>query len=205
PRVTAYSDPALPGYGHYAYDHEGTPARRVTHIDRGVFRGFMNSRQTAAVFGGAPNRHFKATSAALVPVIRMSNTVFDGGDADPARIISDVDRGYYLVGHRIPSIPESRENCRISARQVYAIERGERRHHRRASLGFLRRDAHQGRALDAAARRRVPRLRDQQDRPRRLLLNVPARAVPGGQQRPLRARVAQPAGARGGPPRLARE
>ncbi|RJP64812.1 MAG: hypothetical protein C4535_16525, partial [Comamonadaceae bacterium] len=37
PLVTAYSDPALPGYGHYAYDHEGTPARRVVHIDRGVF------------------------------------------------------------------------------------------------------------------------------------------------------------------------
>ena len=26
PLVSAYSDPALPGYGHYAYDHEGTPA-----------------------------------------------------------------------------------------------------------------------------------------------------------------------------------
>src|SRR5439155_1308926 len=116
------SDPALPGYGHYAYDHEGTPARRVTHIDRGVFRGFMNSRQTAAVFGGEPNGHFKATSAALVPLIRMSNTVFDGGDADPARVIGDVDRGYYLVGHRIPSIAESRENFRISARKVYELK-----------------------------------------------------------------------------------
>ena len=125
PLVTAYSDPALPGYGHYAYDHEGTPARRVTHIERGIFRGFMNSRQTAAVFGGEPNGHFKATSAALVPLIRMSNTVFDGGDADPARIVGDVDRGYYMVGHRIPSIAESRENFRISARKVYAIERGE--------------------------------------------------------------------------------
>ena len=29
PLVTAYSDPALPGYGYYKYDHEGTPARRV--------------------------------------------------------------------------------------------------------------------------------------------------------------------------------
>ncbi|HEV8585989.1 MAG TPA: TldD/PmbA family protein [Methylomirabilota bacterium] len=125
PLVTAYSDPALPGYGHYAYDHEGTPARRVTHIDRGVFQGFMNSRQTAAVFGGAPNGHFKAVSASLVPLIRMSNTVFDGGHADPARIIGEVDHGYYLVGHRIPSIAESRENFRISARKVYAIERGE--------------------------------------------------------------------------------
>jgi TldD protein len=125
PLVTAYSDPALPGYGHYAYDHEGTPARRVTHIDRGLFQGFMNSRQTAAVFGGAPNGHFKATDASLVPLIRMSNTVFDGGDADPGRIVRDVERGFYLAGHRIPSIAESRENFRISARKVYAIERGE--------------------------------------------------------------------------------
>jgi len=132
PLVSAYSDPSLPGYGHYRYDHEGTPAARVTHIDRGVLRGFMNSRQTAAIFGGAPNGHFKATEAALVPLIRMSNTVFAGGDRDPADIIGEVDRGWYLVGHRIPSIAESRENFRISARKVYAIENGQ--------LGQLYRD-----------------------------------------------------------------
>jgi TldD protein len=124
PLVTAYSDPALPGYGHYVYDHEGTPARRVLHIDRGVLTGFMNSRQTAAIFGGAPNGHFKATDAALVPLIRMSNTVFAGGDRDAAGILREVDRGWYLVGHRIPSIAESRENFRISARKVYEIRDG---------------------------------------------------------------------------------
>ena len=132
PLVTAYSDPSLPGYGHYAYDHEGTPAARVTHIDRGVFRGFMNSRQTAAIFGGAPNGHWKATEAALVPLIRMSTTVFAGGDRDPADIIGEVDHGYYLVGHRTPSIAESRENFRISARKVYEIVNGQ--------LGRLYRD-----------------------------------------------------------------
>src|SRR5262245_9074441 len=124
PLVTAYSDPALPGYGHYVYDHEGTPGRRVVHIDRGVLVGFMNSRQTAAVFGGAPNGHFKATDAALVPLIRMSNTVFAAGDRDPADIVREVDRGWYLAGHRIPSIAESRENFRISARKVYEIRDG---------------------------------------------------------------------------------
>jgi TldD protein len=124
PLVTAYSDPALPGYGHYVYDHEGTPGRRVVHIDRGVLVGFMNSRQTAAVFGGAPNGHFKATDAALVPLIRMSNTVFAAGDRDPAAIVREVDRGWYLAGHRIPSIAESRENFRISARKVYEIRDG---------------------------------------------------------------------------------
>ena len=132
PLVTAYSDPSLPGYGHYEYDDEGTPARRVVHIDHGIFRGFMNSRQTAAIFGGAPNGHFKATDASLVPLIRMSCTVFEGGHHDPRDIIGDIEHGYYLVGHRIPSIAESRENFRISARKVYEIERGQ--------LGRLYRD-----------------------------------------------------------------
>jgi len=132
PLVTAYSDPSLPGYGHYEYDHEGTPARRVVHIDRGVFQGFMNSRQTAAIFGGAPNGHFKATDASLVPLVRMSSTVFERGDRDPRDIIGEIEHGYYLVGHRIPSIAESRENFRISARKVYEIEHGQ--------LGRLYRD-----------------------------------------------------------------
>jgi len=124
PLVTAFSDPSLPGYGHYTYDHEGTPARRVVHIDRGIFTGFMNSRQTAAVFGGDPNGHWKATDASLVPLVRMSTTVFGPGDHDPGDLIADVEHGYYLVGHRTPSIAESRENFRISARKVYEIERG---------------------------------------------------------------------------------
>jgi TldD protein len=132
PLVTAYSDPSLPGYGHYVYDHEGTPARRVVHIERGVFQGFMNSRQTAAIFGGDPNGHWKATEASLVPLIRMSNTVFDAGTRAPEDIVREVDRGYYFVGHRTPSIAESRENFRISARKVYEIRNGE--------LGRLYRD-----------------------------------------------------------------
>ncbi|MBI4560986.1 MAG: TldD/PmbA family protein [Candidatus Rokubacteria bacterium] len=123
--VTAYSDPTLPGYGHYKYDHEGTPAKRVVHIDRGIFTGFMNSRQTAAIFGGNPNGHWKATDASLIPLIRMSSTVFAQGDRNPHDIIKEVDRGYYLVGHRIPSIAESRDNFRISARKVYEIRNGE--------------------------------------------------------------------------------
>src|SRR5262245_43569946 len=124
PLVSAYSDPALPGYGHYAYDHDGTPARRVVHIDQGIFRGFMNSRQTAAIFGDEPNGHYKASDVSLVPLIRMSNTVFAAGVDDPGRILRDVEHGYYVAGHRIPSIAESRENFRISARRVYEIRHG---------------------------------------------------------------------------------
>ena len=123
PLVNAYSDPSLPGYGHYKYDHEGTLASKVTHIDNGVFKGFMNSRQTAAILGEEPNGSYKATDASLVPLIRMSNTVFGQGDKDPQDMIREVDHGYFLVGHRIPSIAESRENFRISAMKVYEINK----------------------------------------------------------------------------------
>jgi TldD protein len=125
PLVTACSDPTLPGYGQYRYDHEGVPARRVVHIERGIFQGFMNSRQTAAIFGGEPNGHWKVADAALVPLVRMSNTVFAPGEQDPGGIIREVDHGYFLVGHRTPSIAESRENFRISAMKVYEIRKGE--------------------------------------------------------------------------------
>lgn len=123
--LNAYSDPALPGYGHYCYDHEGTPAKRVDHIVNGVFVGFMNSLQTSTLFGGEPNGHWKATDPQLVPLIRMSNTVFGAGNDDPSDLIRDVEDGYYLSGHATPSISESRENFRISCRKIWKIENGE--------------------------------------------------------------------------------
>src|SRR5262249_43462937 len=59
--------------------------------------------------------------------------------------------------------------------------------------------------LDAAARDHRARGRDQQDRARGLLLNVPPRPGPGGQQHPLRHGMAQPPRPRRGTAGLAPE
>ena len=122
--LSAGSDPAIHSYGHYKYDHEGTPGRRVMHIDNGVFREFLNSRATAAVLGVEPNGSVRASAVQYAPLIRMSNTFFMPGDTPPAQIIAEVDRGYYVCGNRIPSIAESRESFRISARRIYEIDHG---------------------------------------------------------------------------------
>jgi TldD protein len=122
--LSACSDPCLNGYGHYCYDHEGTPGRRVVHIEGGVFREFLNSRSTAAALGVEPNGSARASEAWHVPLVRMSNTFFMPGTTDPLQIISDVEHGYYVCGNSIPSIAESRENFRISARRVYEIDHG---------------------------------------------------------------------------------
>jgi TldD protein len=54
----------------------------------------------------------------------MTNTAFGPGKKNPKSIIKEVKNGYYIVSHRIPSISESRENFRISAKKVYKIENG---------------------------------------------------------------------------------
>ena len=132
PLVTAYSDPLMDGYGSFRYDHEGTPGRRAYIIREGILEEFLNNRQTSAIMGVRPNGSARATQAHLAPLIRMTNTVFAPGDRDPADIIAEVDSGYYVVGHRTPSIAESRENFRITAVKVYEIEKGQ--------LGRLYRD-----------------------------------------------------------------
>jgi TldD protein len=99
--------------------------KKVVHIDRGIFRGFLNSRETSAILGEEPNGAMRATEACFIPLVRMTNTVFAPGERNPEEIIKEVDDGYYLVNHRTPSIGESRENFSISARRVYKIKDGE--------------------------------------------------------------------------------
>jgi len=124
--LTAFSDPTLKGgYGHYLYDDEGTPAKRVYHIKDGIYNDFMNSRETAPLINATPNGHYKANDASVVPLIRMSNSAIAPGKDDPKKIIADVKDGYYAVGHRIPSISESRENFQIAPRLIYKITNGE--------------------------------------------------------------------------------
>src|SRR3989449_4338201 len=62
----------------------------------------------------------------------MPNPVCGGGERDRGEILKEVARVYYVAGHRTPSIAESRENFRISARRVYEIRNG--------ALGRLYRD-----------------------------------------------------------------
>ena len=132
PLVSAFSDPTMEGFGSFKYDHDGTSARRAYQIRNGHFEEFLNNRQTAAIMGVSPNGSSRATEANLVPLIRMTNTAFAPGESDPRTILAEVDEGYYVQGHRVPSIAESRENFRITAVKVYEIKNGQ--------LGQLYRD-----------------------------------------------------------------
>ncbi len=78
-------------------DDEGTPARDVVMIDRGVLSGFMHSRETAARMGQAPTGNARAYTPDDEPLVRMRNTVITPGTAKLQQMIEGVDDGYLLM------------------------------------------------------------------------------------------------------------
>ena len=78
-------------------DDEGTPARDVLMIDRGVLSGFMHSRETAARMGQAPTGNARAYNPDDEPLIRMRNTVIVPGTSKLQQMIEGVDDGYLLM------------------------------------------------------------------------------------------------------------
>ncbi|ARN81327.1 TldD/PmbA family protein [Methylocystis bryophila] len=77
-------------------DDEGTQCRDVTIIEKGVLKGFLHSRQTAAELGAEPTGNARAFSFSDEPLVRMRNTAILPGQDKRAEMIASIDRGYYL-------------------------------------------------------------------------------------------------------------
>ena len=78
-------------------DDEGTPAEDAVLIERGILRGLMHSRETAARMGQVPTGSARAYGPSDEPLIRMRNTVIEPGSAKLADMIGGVDSGYLLL------------------------------------------------------------------------------------------------------------
>jgi len=124
--LTAYDDPTINGtLGYYLYDDEGVKAERKVLIEKGVLKGHMQSRETAAVFGVKPNAGMRAITFEYIPLIRMSNTFFGEGDWKKEELIEETKHGYLISCMRHPSIDDKRYNWTISAQEAYEIKNGE--------------------------------------------------------------------------------
>jgi len=78
-------------------DDEGTPARDVTMIERGVLREFMHSRETAARLGLAPTGNARAYAPDDEPLVRMRNTAILPGRSTMQEMIEGIEDGYLLL------------------------------------------------------------------------------------------------------------
>lgn len=96
--VTVIDDGTLAGRrGSFGIDDEGTPSRRNVLIERGVLRGFLHSRRTAALTGAEPTGNGRRESYRHLPIPRMTNTMIAPGRDDPGEIVASVPDGIFVT------------------------------------------------------------------------------------------------------------
>jgi TldD protein len=127
PLVTIVDDPTLAdAWGGYRYDSEGVPAERVTLIEAGVLRGWLESLETASRTGRAPNGHGRSEGALARPIPRMSNTFLMPGEHSIDEMIRGIERGVIVAHGESGYAMSERGQYSCSANRGWRIEHGTR-------------------------------------------------------------------------------
>ncbi len=82
--------------GSYRYDDEGTPAAVTPLVRDGVLVGRLHSRETAAKTGEDPTGNARAISYRFPPIVRMTNTFIENGEATFDDLLEGVKDGVYV-------------------------------------------------------------------------------------------------------------
>ena len=109
----------------YAYDDEGTPARREYIIRKGILQrplGGASSQARAAMQGVANARQ---ADWFRPPIDRMANLNVEPGEQTVKEMISNVEHGVYMETNRSWSIDDSRNKFQFGCELGRVIENGE--------------------------------------------------------------------------------
>ena len=127
PHVTIVADSTAPkGLGTFGYDDEGVKARKTILVDKGLFSGYLTSRETASQFGETSNGAMRAMDFNFIPLIRMTNINLMPGDFTSEELVEDVKDGVYMETNRSWSIDDRRINFQFGCEVGYIIKNGEK-------------------------------------------------------------------------------
>lgn len=126
PHITIVADSTVPGgLGTFGYDDEGVKACKTVLVDKGIFSGYLTSRETAYIMGERSNGAMRATDFNNIPLIRMTNINLMPGDFTAEELIEDVKDGIYMETNRSWSIDDRRINFQFGCETGYIIKNGE--------------------------------------------------------------------------------
>lgn len=122
------------GLATVGYDDDGVQTQAWDIVRDGVLVGFQLDRAMAHTYGadlngGRSNGCAYADSPGHVPVQRMANVSLqpDPEGPDVAGLVSRVERGIHVVGHKSWSIDMQRYNFQFTGQRFYEIRDGELR------------------------------------------------------------------------------
>jgi TldD protein len=116
-----------PGLGTFAYDDEGVAAQCVPIITEGQFKGYLSSRDMAALIGRKRSGgNLRAESWNRVPIVRMTNVSLLPKPNGPsfAELIASTDDGIYMQTNRSWSIDDKRYNFQFGCEIAWEIKGG---------------------------------------------------------------------------------
>jgi len=114
---------AVPGLrGSYRYDDEGVPASKTYLIQEGILVGRLHSRETAAKMGEKPTGNARALDYRFPPIVRMTNTYIEPGEASFEDLLNEVKDGVYVKNWF--GGQTSMEMFTFSAGEAYRIRNG---------------------------------------------------------------------------------
>jgi TldD protein len=123
--VTLVADATIPGaLGTFGFDDEGVPSQRTVIVDRGIFRNYLTSRETAAKLGESSNGTMRADGWGRVPLIRMTNVNLEPGKWSLEDMIADTEHGVFLQTNRSWSIDDVRLNFQFGTEIGWEIRNG---------------------------------------------------------------------------------
>ena len=123
PQLNVVDDGTIPDLpGSLKYDDEGVPTQRKYLIKDGILTQRLHSRETAGKMQEAPTGNARAISAMHPPIVRMTNTGIEAGDATFEDMIRDIAEGVYAV--RMLGGQTNGEMFTFSAAEGYMIRDG---------------------------------------------------------------------------------
>ncbi|MGV8979626.1 TldD/PmbA family protein [Clostridium sp.] len=123
--VTIVADATMPkGLGSFGYDDDGVKAQRTVIIDKGIFKSFITSRDTAVKINQKSNGTNRADGWQNMPIIRMTNISLMPGTFELDELFSGIENGLYLCTNKSWSIDDKRINFQFGTELAYEIFKG---------------------------------------------------------------------------------
>ncbi len=125
--VSMTADATLPGgMGTFGWDDDGVPAGRTPLVERGIFTGYLTSRETAGALGlPASGGSARAEGWQHAPIVRMVNVSLEPGAATYDELLSGVTDGLLLEAPASYSLDDKRQNFHFTAQVARVIRNGE--------------------------------------------------------------------------------
>ena len=127
PLVSMTADATVPGgMGTFGWDDDGVPAMRTKLVDKGVFSGYLTSRETAGALGlPVAIGSARAEGWQHFPIVRMVNVSLDAGAASYADLLRGVESGLLMEAPASYSLDDKRQNFHFSTQSARVIRNGE--------------------------------------------------------------------------------